>query len=361
MNSRIRFTGLVMVVSLCSFLNCGGAGSETTATSSLTQAEAPAGDEIGMARELGPATWARCGAELSKPGAKAYELSHVRSNTMPLSPFAGALERTYQPSAGLPGTAQLFNMDSLNANALPGQQGTQMDAFGHFASLDEAWDGTSDFPSGGARYYGGLSQEEVKPTPDSALLKLGMEKIPPIVTTAILLDAREHVGGGEPMNAGELVTPQHIEEMLRTQGLAERGILPGDVVYVYTGWSDHYQDPDTDKIYYSMAPGLSYEAAKYLGEKRVVAVGMDNFGVDAVAEGQLAGTAGPPPGTPAGMAFPVHDYFLTEAGIHTLENIKLKELAEDQVSISCTMILPLRTKGGAGSPIRPVAIGSPSS
>jgi hypothetical protein len=34
----------------------------------------------------------------------------------------------------------------------------------------------------------------VKPTPDSPLLKLGMDKVPPIVTTAILLDAKTHVG-----------------------------------------------------------------------------------------------------------------------------------------------------------------------
>ena len=56
-------------------------------------------DEIGMARELGPATWARCAPHLSNPAAKAFELSHVRSNTMPLSPFAGAYEITYRPSS----------------------------------------------------------------------------------------------------------------------------------------------------------------------------------------------------------------------------------------------------------------------
>jgi kynurenine formamidase len=59
------------------------------------------------------------------------------------------------------------------------------------------------------------------------------------------------------------------------------------------------------------------------------------------------------------MAFPVHDYFLTQAGIHNLENVKLDDLARDQVSTSCTIVLPLREKGAAGSPIRPVAIGVP--
>lgn len=50
-----------------------------------------------------------------------------------------------------------------------------------------------------------------------------------------------------------------------------------------------------------MALGLSFDAAQYLGDKRVVAV----------ADGQLAGKAGPPAGTPSWMALPIHHYFLT--------------------------------------------------
>ena len=351
MNPKIRFPQLAIVVTMCIFSMLLGAAPG--------QSEAPAGDEIGMARELGAATWARCAEHLSSPGAKAYELSHIRSNTMPLSPFAGPFEIEYRPSAGFPGTTQTFNMDVLNENAAPSQQGTQMDALGHFAYIDEAWDGESASFAEGARYYGGFTQKDVKPAPDSPLLKLGMEKAPPIVTTAVLLDARKHVGGGKPMNAGEVVTAEHIEAMLKAQGLQERGILPGDVVFVYTGWSDHYRDPDTEKVYYSKAPGLSYDAARYLGERRVVAAGLDTPFVDPVADGQFAGNASPPPGTPEGMPFAVHHYFLTQAGIHPLENLNLGELARDQVSTSCTIILPLREKGSGGSPIRPVAIGAP--
>jgi hypothetical protein len=65
---------------------------------------APTGDELGMARALGPATWSRCASHLSNPNAKSYELSHVRSNTMPLSPFVGPFELTYRPTSAHPGT-----------------------------------------------------------------------------------------------------------------------------------------------------------------------------------------------------------------------------------------------------------------
>ncbi|HSF16503.1 MAG TPA: cyclase family protein [Vicinamibacteria bacterium] len=356
MNPKSRFVAWAIAATTWTVSMSLGAETRAPEAGAPSQGEA---DELGMAKELGPATWARCAAYLSNPDAKAYELSHVRSNTMPLSPFAGPFELTYLPSAGVAGSKQAFNVDVVNENASPGQQGTQMDALGHFAYLDEAWDGTSAFSTDGAHYYGGFIQKDVKPTPDSPLLKLGMEKVPPVVTTAILLDAKKHVGGGKAMNAGEVVTSQHIEEMLRAQGLGDRGILAGDVVLVYTGWSDHYKDPDTDKVYYSKAPGLSYDAAKYLGDRRVVAAGLDTPFVDTVAEGMLQGNAPPPPGTPEGLAFPIHHYLLTQAGIHTLENLKLDELARDGVSTSCTIVLPLREKGSAGSPIRPVAIGVP--
>lgn len=323
------------------------------------QAATPAGGELGMAQELGPATWARCAAHLSNPSARSYELSHVRSNTMPLSPFAGPFKLTYYPTSALPGTKQVFNVEVLNEKANPSHQGTQIDALGHYGYLDNVWDGTLPLPTDTVRYYGGHTQQQVKPTPDSPLLKLGMDSVPPIVTTAILLDAKAHVGKGKGLTAGEVVTAEHIKAMLEAQGLKNRGIQPGDVVYVYTGWSEHYQDPDTDKVYYNEAPGLSFDAATYLGDQRVVAVGLDTPFVDAVAAGQLAGKAGPPPGTPAGIAFPIHHYFLTQAGILILENIKLDALVRDRVLTSCTMILPLLEKGASGSPIRPVAIGAP--
>jgi kynurenine formamidase len=323
-------------------------------------ARAQTGDEVGMARELGPATWARCAAQLSNPRAKAYELSQIRSNTMPMSPFAGDFRVTYLPTAGLPGSTQVFNMEVLNENANPGQQGTQIDALGHFAYLATPWNGTPPVPVDGARYYGGFTQKDVKPEPGSPLLKLGIEKIAPIVTTAVLLDAKRTVGKGQAMKPGEVVTPQHIQEMLQAQGLQERGILPGDVVYIYTGWSEKYQDPDIDKVYYSMGPGLSYDTAKFLGEKRIVAIGLDTPFIDAVAEGQFAGNAAPPAGTPAGLALAAHHQFLTQAGVHHIENAKLDELARDQVWTPCTMVLPLREKGAAGGAVRPVAIGAPA-
>lgn len=318
----------------------------------------PAGDERGMANQIGPATFARCAWHMQQPGAKAYELSQVRSNTMPMTPFSGPYVVKPKPSAGIPGTAHAFNSETVNEGAEPGQQGTQIDALGHFAVLKQPWDGKSTLPVEQAVYYGGWTQKDVKPTPDSPLLKLGLDKMPPIVTSAVLLDAKAFIGKGQPMKAGELVTAQHIRGMLKAQGLASRGILNGDVVYVHTGWGDLWQDPDTEKVYYSQAPGLSYDAAQYLGERRVVAIGLDTPFIDAVPAGMLQGKAGPAAGTPAGLPFAIHHHMLSQAGIHHIENAKLDELARDKVWTSCTMVLPARQKGAAGAEVRPVAIGT---
>ncbi|MBL8532864.1 MAG: cyclase family protein [Betaproteobacteria bacterium] len=318
-----------------------------------------AGDEQGMANQIGAGTWMRCAWHLSQPKARSYELSYLRSNTMPKSPFSGPYNQKYKPTGGIPFSAHAFNGEELEAGAEPAAQATQMDAIGHFAFLPEPWKMQPPFPSDTATYYGGFKQSEVKPTPDSPLLKLGIEKAPPLITSAILLDAKTHVGGGKPLEAGRGVTAKDIEDMLAVQGLSGRGILPGDVVYIRTGWGDNWQDPDVDKVYYSKAPGLAYDAAKYLGDKRIVAIGLDTPFIDPVPEGMMQGKAPPAEGTPPGLPFAVHHHMLTQMGIHHIEHANLAAIANDKVWTSCTMILPLREKGGAGSAVRPVAIGVP--
>ena len=153
-----------------------------------------------------------------------------------------------------------------------------------------AWDGKSEFPADKATVLRRFQAEDVKPTPDSPLLKLGIEKVPPIVTTAVLLDAKTHLGSGKAMEPGAL---RHggghrgdAEGAGPRQSAASHA---GDVLYIYTGWGDNWKDPDTEKFYYTKGPGLSYDAAKYIEQKKVVLVALDNPFTDPVAEGFLQG------------------------------------------------------------------------
>jgi kynurenine formamidase len=319
----------------------------------------PAGDERGMANTLGSGTWMRCAYHLANSGAQSYEVGFERSNTMPMSPFGRPLEYEFTPTVTLPGTRHAFNGEQVLGGE-PGAQGTQMDAIGHFAYRDEVWDGESANPAAGAHYYGGYSQEEVKPTDDSPLLRLGIENAPPIITSAVLLDAKTYLGGGDAMAPGQVITAADIEAMIDAQGLGWRGILPGDVLYIYTGWGDGWTDPDIEKTYYTMGPGLARDAADYLAEKSVVLIALDNPFTDPVAEGQFQGQAMPPNGMDDGLPFAIHHQNLAVSGIHQIQNANLTAMAADKVWTSCTIVLPLRSRGNSGSPVRPVAIGAPN-
>jgi kynurenine formamidase len=343
-----------------------GAGQETQqAAVERSRALVPtppwsAGDERGMANTQGRGTWLRCAWHLNEPNVKAYELAHISSNNMPMSPFAPPLKYEYRPTAGFPGSRHAINGENLERGD-PGNQGTQFDALVHFGYIPEPWNGQGAFPADSVQYYGGARQADVKPTPDSPALKLGVDKVPPIVTSAVLLDARSFVGKGQALRAGQLITAQDIEGMIQAQGLGWRGLLPGDVLYIYTGWSENWGDPDGGKGYYQHGPGLSLDAAKYLGEKAITAISLDAPFVDPVPEGFLQGKAAPPAGTEPGLPMALHHMNLAQLGIYQIENANLAELAADKVWTSCTMILPLRIKGAAVSQVRPVAFGTPAS
>ena len=312
----------------------------------------------GMTNLLGVDTNLRCSQQMSNPKAKTYELSYKRTASMPLSPFAGEYKPKFLPEIPWAGSRQVFTMDVLNENVNDGNQGTQMDALGHFGYTDEVWNGDGEADLSSLKYFGELNGKEVKPTPGSPLKKLGIESVPPIITTAVFLDVRKHIFNGKAMKAGEYVTVQHIEDTIKKSNVKDRGILPGDVVLINTGWSDNYQDPDDLGIYYTKAPGVSYNLVKYLSDKQVVGVGLDTWGVDTFAD---EGEYGPERSqNPEGIANPAHHYFLTQSGVHTLENFNLKDLAKDSVDLSCVIILPLMTQGSSASPLRPVAIGVPT-
>jgi len=127
-----------------------------------------------------------------------------------------------------------------------------------------------------------------------------------------------------------------------------------------TGREDLWTNGDGAQAYYTGSPGLTLDAAKYLVGKAITALGLDASYPDAVPEGMVQGKAHPPAENPQGVYFAMHHQFLSQAGIHLMENVRLSELAADKVWTSCTMVLPLRIQGVVGSQIRPVSIGAPT-
>jgi kynurenine formamidase len=308
---------------------------------------ATASTAVGNGSTQGFATIARAAAELDRDGKLRpfYDLSHEYSNRMPLNPFSAPVSVTYQPTEAV--AAHRANGEVFSGPL--GSQGTEIDALGHFGHVDS---------DGVVRYYGGLTQAEVKPADDAPLRHLGIDQAPPIVTSAVLLDATAL--RGRTMTAGEQVTAADIEAMLANQRV--RDLLPGDALYIYTGWEGKWaaDNPDPSRTeYYSHGPGLSRDAAEYIGTKKIVCVGMDVPFIDAVADGYLQGTGSAPADAPTDLPFFAHHHNLTQAGIYQVHNMRLSELVADRVYLSATVILPLRIRGGAHSLVRPVAIGCP--
>lgn len=123
-----------------------------------------------------------------------------------------------------------------------------------------------------------------------------------------------------------------IEEALDKHGLE---IREGDIFLMYTGlYNREYPGPGYKDKY----TGVSYEAAKYLAEKGVV-----NIGVDAPAIDQ----------TPDDLDFSGH-LVCGEYDITNTENLaNLDKVAGKRFLY---IGLPLKIRGGTGSPIRAVAL-----
>ena len=311
-----------------------------------------ADDERGNGNTQGFETRLRCAAHMAQPRARVYELGRVVSGTMPQNPFGDApVALQYLGTRGIPFTKHAGNGEVFTGGI--GSQGTQFDALGHFGFLDAPWSGAEPFPADRVRYYNGFTQGQVKPAADGPLDKLGVDKAVPIVTTAVMLDAVAY--RGRRLEPGERITSADLEGMLIAQGLQQRGILPGDAIFVHTGWGALWNDPAANPSfteYYSQGPGLAVDAQEYLAKRSIVLVALDNPFTDPVPTPL-------PPDTLPDLPFSVHHNNLTQHGIHQIQNLVLDELARDHVSVSCAIVLPLRIRGGAGSMVRPIAVGTP--
>lgn len=289
------------------------------------------------------------------------EVSHLMDPLAPQSPFAQPWSLTpnptvfFGPNGVTTDSSQAIFGHAGNGEAICGDlggQGTQMDALGHFGYIAK--------PGDTPQYFGGLPQSEV--VGRTGLKRLGIEKAEPIITSVVLLDAARYLNDGRALPPGYAITKVEIDRILAAQGLAGRGIQLGDVVFIHTGYGAVWES--SPSTYYTQGPGLSYEAAVYLASKRIVLVGLDNPFTDAAVNQPGAGPFPPPPswenGNNAWLPFGAHHFNLTQAGVHQIQNLNLTEMAQKKVYLGAVFILPIRFKGAAGSPVRPVVIGHPS-
>jgi kynurenine formamidase len=183
------------------------------------------------------------------------------------------------------------------------------------------------------RLHGGVEVDASVQTP-YGFTTLGVDTIAPLIARGVLLDVPRALGRelrpGHPITAAELETAADGTQL-----------RDGDVVLVRTGSGAHWDDRER----YEAGPGVATDGSRWLAERRPVAVGADNLAWD------VPGADDPELGT-----LPGHSVLIVRAGILIIESLRLEELAADGVREFAFVCLPLKVRGGTGSPVRPIAL-----
>ena len=277
-------------------------------------------DEIGAANYMKPELVIKA-AQLVKTG-KTYALGIPVDSKTPAFPPRGFKVTIVQPgqagNAGLGPNNATYNDDMIDGWV---GVGSQLDGLGHLG-VNHVY------------YNGNKVADFADPT---GLKKLGVEKIPPMVTRGVLLDMAAYYGT-DIVKEGTAFNTKEIEEVAKKQGVE---IRQGDVVLFHTGWLSLIGKDD--KRFGGVEPGLGVEGAKYLAGKGVVAVGADTWGLEVLPfEGKTV--------------FEVHQILLAMNGTYILENMDTAELAKDKGYEFLFVLGQPRFKGGVQSMINPVAI-----
>jgi kynurenine formamidase len=202
---------------------------------------------------------------------------------------------------------------------------THVDALGHLWYDDHLYNG---FPATTVRSYGAT--------------KLGIENLGHLVTRGVFLDVARHLGVGHLADT-HTISADELRSCAQAAGVKVRS---GDVIVIRTGWRTVF-DSDPDR-YATAAPGIGIEAAHWLAQQNVAAVGSDNMAVEVqTAHDRFeSGSVAPE----------CHKLLIRDCGIYLIELLNLEDLATYDAAEFLFVAAPLKILGGSGSPLNPLAI-----
>ncbi|WP_329244535.1 cyclase family protein [Actinoallomurus sp. NBC_01490] len=257
--------------------------------------------------------------DLLDDGIEAIDLAQPLETGMPVSPthpgFQFALRQRHgdvERPDGMTGSHEML--------VLGGHVGTHMDALCHVAV-----DG---------RMYGGVTVADA--LENGRYSSHGIDQVPPLVRRGVLFDVPA-VRGLDRLPPGE---PVSVEDLRAGEIMPKRG----DVALVRTGWARLWADPPAYLGDERGVPGLAVEAAAWLAERGVAAVGADTIALEQIPSG-------------GGLtSLPVHRLLLAEHGINLIEVMALETLAARGIREFLFIGAPLNIRGATGAPIRPLAL-----
>ena len=256
-------------------------------------------------------------------GGKIVDLAHSWFRGMPASPnqppFQMAMVKRHGDDVkpdGQSAASEIFVMS--------GHVGTHIDALCHVSQ-----DGLM---------HGGV--EPVVPTTGQGYPELGMETVKPFFCRGVLLDvARVH--SVEHLPAAYEITAS---DLSAAEEAAGAHVQTGDVALIHSGWNVLWDDPVSFGGQDHGTPGPGMEAAEWLAQRGVRAVGAETIGFEVI---------NPDTGL---SSLPIHRRLLVEAGIHLFEVMNLGPLALLGAGEFLFVACPLKMVGATGSPLRPIAV-----
>jgi kynurenine formamidase len=192
---------------------------------------------------------------------------------------------------------------------------------------------------GDYKHYNGVGHDAMHAL--GGAQKLGIDKVGGFAARAVLLDMVKYFDEGEWVTLGRNITSNDLKSAAKNQGVEVRA---GDVVLVRTGYLQFWWDnlAKGGQQPFEQA-GIGADAANWLADIDVVAVGSDNAAVEAIPFDD-------------NDFLIVHKILLVNAGIYLLEFINLLEPAQDQAYEGVITVAPLKVTGATGSPINPIFI-----
>ncbi len=248
------------------------------------------------------------------------ELGHVLHEDIPNSPnhppFMFRLTKLHNDAriggSDVSASSDMFTMGSHN--------GTHIDALNHIACCGMVYpDRDSDAVA----------------TRRDGYVEHGIETVEPLFMRGVLLDMPGLLGV-ESLEPAYGITAAELAAAAERQHV---DIRPGDAVLIRSGWERYWGDHRKYVGVFEGGPGPDGEAAAWLGDHGIRVTGADTFAYDR---------------RPSAM--PAHVELMVKRGINIMENMRLDELAAAKVYEFMFCALPLRIKGGTGSPIRPIAL-----
>jgi kynurenine formamidase len=278
------------------------------------------GDEIGAANLLSNEGTLRA-MKLVRSG-KVYPLAVPIDKNLPAYRHRSFHLYNVQPeeAGGKTSGPNKFTLNDELVNGWTGV-GTQLNGLGHIG-IDNT-------------YYNGNKARDFVTT--EGVTKLGIEKVPPIVTRGVVLDMVAHYGQAV-VPAGTEFGVADLKAVLQKEGVTLR---KGDVVLLNTGWLELIGKDD--KKFLEVEPGIGMEAAEWLAAQGIVAFGGDTWATEIYPAKD-------------GREFPVNQFMLAKKGIYNLELIDSRALVRDKAYEFLFVLGQPLYRGSTQVNVNPVAI-----